>query len=601
MEVTGSGFNIAFDGNTVWPENSPLALNGSVVVKADDVVDALSIAGLSLPAGAADTAMRGTLDINRDKGAWTVATRDLSLGTSTVSAYLQAGTGPDGRRHIEGKIGADRVTVAPLLSMLTDKPPTPPSGNEGDNSDSAAVQEAHSIWPGGVFQFSALDGTDANLKLSFASLDLSGNLATRDGEMRLALAPGKITVSDLSADAAGGQLTGGLSLEKVSDGVALTTDIKLDQAKLSSLSPTAKGSATFELKGGATAQSPAGLIAIMSGTGHVALKNATLHGPSVAALADISDAVLQGKMQNDPQVISAALLTSLNTSEVRIGDREIGVKLADGLAKFDPLALDARDGKLEATATVDLTSLNASAACQVAARMRPLPPPSIALPGWKPTPSKGPLPAAIVLYEGPLDNLPLIKSSVDVSDLQRELSVRQVERNVEQLELSRRIDEERARIDKARRKALDEAAKKQTEKLPPVIPESAGTANDQTSGAHPGTGSPQSAASPNAQPVPNPPIVMPRADQDDDANAAEAGGAVGAPQKITIEPIPGPAPVANDVAHSAQSPAAVPDASMQAQATDQDTVRPIKATKQRAPQHRRTSSDEILRSLGNIP
>ena len=325
MEVTGAGLDITFDGNTSWPENSPLALNGATSVKADDVADALSIAGLSLPAGAADTAAHGTLDISRDKGAWTVATRDLNLGTSTVSAYLQVRSGPDGRRHIDGKVGADRVTVAPLLSVLTDKPPTPPSGSEGDNSDSAAVQEAHSIWPSGVFKFSALDGTDANIRLSFASLDLSGNLATRDGEMQLVLAPGKIAVSNLSADAAGGRLTGGLSLEKVSDGVALATDLKLDQAKLSSLSPTAKGSATFELKGGATAQSPAGLIAIMSGTGHVALKDATLHGPSVATVADIADSVLQGKMQNDPGVISAALLTSLNASEVPIGDRQMDI------------------------------------------------------------------------------------------------------------------------------------------------------------------------------------------------------------------------------------------------------------------------------------
>lgn len=597
LEVTGSGFDIAFDGNVVWLENSPIALNGAAVINADDVGDALAVAGLPLPAGATDTAMRGTVDLSRDKGAWTVATRDLSLGTSTVSAYLQVGSGTDGRRHIEGKLGADRVTIAPLLAMLTDKPPLPPSANEGDNSDSAAVQETHSIWPSGVFKFSALDGTDVNLRLSFASLDLSGNLATRDGEMQLALAPGKIVVSNLSADAAGGRLTGGLSLEKVSEGVALATDLKLDQATLSSLSPTAKGSATFELKGGATAQSPAGLIAIMSGTGHVTLKGASLHGPSVATVADIADAVLQGKMQSDPDVISTALLESLNASEVPIGDRQMDIKLADGLVKFDPLALDAPDGKLEATATVDLTSLNASAACQVTARARPLPPPSIPLPGWKPTAPKAPLPPAVVLYEGPLDNLPVLKSSVDVSDLQRELSVRQVERNVEQLELSRRIDEERARLDKERRKALDAAVKKQTETLPPVIPESAGTANDQISGTNSGAASPQSAANPNMQPVPNSSTAMPQADQHD-ANAAEANPAVGASQNNAIEPAP--APSSSDPAQTAQSQAA-PDASLQAPAADPGAVKPVKATKQRAPQRRRTSSDEVLRSLGNIP
>jgi uncharacterized protein involved in outer membrane biogenesis len=601
MEVAGSGLNIAFDGSVVWPENSPLVLNGSAVVNAGEAADALSVAGLSLPPGATDTAMHGTLDIGRDKGAWTIATRDLSLGTSTVSAYLQVGTGTDGRRHIEGKVGADRVSVAPLLSILTDKPPMPPGAGEGSDADSPAVEEAHSIWPSGVFKFSALDGVDADLRLSFASLDLTGNLATRDGEMQLALTPGKIAISDLSADAAGGQLTGALSLEKVRSGVALATDLKLDGAKLTSLSPTAKGSATFELKGGATAQSPAGLIAVMSGTGHVTLKDANLHGPSVATIADIADAVLLGKLQNDASAISTALLMSLTTSEVPLGSREVDIKLADGLVKFDPLTLEAPDGKLEATAAVDLTSLNASAACQVSARVRPLPPPSVALPGWKPTPPKAPLPPAVVLYDGPLDNLPVIKSSVDVSDLQRELSVRQVERNVDQLELSRRIDEERARIDKARRKALDAAAKKQTEKLPPVIPESAGTTNGQTSGANLGASAPQPAAEPNAQAAPNPPIVVPQADEQDDANAADAAHAGNGFQKITVEPIPAPGPVLDNSNQSTEPPVNS-DAGLQAQAKDPDTVRPVKATRQRAPpRRRRTSTDEVLRSLGNIP
>jgi hypothetical protein len=222
------------------------------------------------------------------------------------------------------------------------------------------------------------------------------------------------------------------------------------------------------------------------------------------------------------------------------------------------------------------------------------------LPGWKPAPPKAPLPPAVVLYDGPLDNLPVIKSSVDVSDLQRELSVRQVERNVEQLELSRRIDEERARIDRARRKALDAAAKKQTEQLPPVIPESAGTTNGQSSGANLGASAPPPAAEPNVQVVPNPPIVVPQADEHDDASAADAAGAGNGFQKITIEPIPAPAPGLSNPGQSTEPPANS-DEGLQAQAKDPETVRPVKATRQRAPQRRRTSSDEVLRSLGNIP
>jgi hypothetical protein len=601
FEIAGQGFDTAFNGSAVWPENAALALNGTANVKADDFADVLSVAGLSLPRGAEGAAVHGAIDLTRDKGKWTIATRDLMLGTSTVASYLEIEAGADGRRHIVGKVGADRVTVTPLLAVLTDKPAIPSSNGDVAETDDAAVQAINSIWPSGVFNFGALTGTDANVRLSFASLDLSGNLATRDGEMQLSVTPDKVAVSSLSAAAAGGRLTGGLSLEKAPDGVVLSTNLKLDSAKLAALSPLAKGSATFELTAGARAQSPAGLIAVMEGTGHARLKNATVHGPSVAAVADIADGVLQGKVQNDPRAISTALLTSLTTSEVSLGDRDLPISLADGTAKVQTLGLDAPNGKLEATTSVDLTSLNVTTSCQISALATPLVAPSAQLPGWKPPPAKGPLPPVVVLYDGPLDNLAVIKSSVDVSDLQRELSVRQVERNVQQLELSRRIDEERVRREKEKRKALDAqraaGAKKQPAPLPSVLPESAGTA-DSSSGSDARAPNARAPAAPafKTQTVPNSPVITPQADQKDDAKSASSN-AVSADSvrtpAITVEPIPPPEDESAEADAQTNVPVQVPDT----------TVRPVTATRpaQRAPIRRRTSSDEVLRSLGNIP
>jgi hypothetical protein len=598
LEVRGHGLDVAFSGNAVWPEGSALALNGTADIKADDLTDALSIAGLSLPAGAAAVATHGTLDVNRDKGTWSVATRDLMLGTSTVTAFLDFKAGEDGRRHIEGKVGADRVAVETLVAVLTDKSSAPADSDDtGANADGSAASEWHSIWPSGLFNFTVLNGSDADIRLSFASLGLSGDLATRDGEMRLAITPSKIAVSDLSAVAAGGKLTGGLSLEKAPNGVTLVSNLKLDQAKLTSFSPNARGEATFELNGEATAQSPAGLIAVMSGKGHATLKDATVRGPATAALADIVDSVLRGKMQNDPHAVSTALLTSLNTSEVSVGDRELAMTLADGSVKFETLALDSPDGKLEATASTDLTSLKVSAALQVTPALKPLPPPDIALPGWKPLPPKGTLPPAIVLYDGPLDNLAVMKSSVDVADLQRELSVRQVERNVEELELSRRVDEERARLEREHRKAFDaqrsQAAKKQTDTLPPVIPESAGTANGGQSGDDP---APDAT---NPEPAPNPPVIVPQADKQDGSDATgSASSNTLQGQKITVEPIPD----SEGVAAQSSVGQIDPETGLPVQDKNQGAIRSTTSARpaQRPREKRRTSSDEVMKQLGGF-
>jgi hypothetical protein len=604
VEVHAQGLQTAFAGDVVWPEGSPLALNGSADIKADDFADALSVAGLSLAGGENGVATHGTIDVSRDKGVWNVTTRDLSLGTATIASDVRITAGANGGRRIEGKIGADRVTVASLLSILTDKPST---ATIAGGAASVAALESRSLWPSRVFDFDALDGTEADVRISFASLDLSGNLATRDGEMRLTLAPGKLAISDLSADAAGGKLTGNVSLEKASNGVVLATDLKLDQAKLSSFSPAAKGSATFDLKAGATAQSPAGLLAVMAGSGHVALKDANIRAPAVATVADIVDTVLQGKMQNDVRTISTALLASLDTSQVAIGDRELAMTVTDGSVKFDPLSLDAPDGKLEATVSTDLTSLNVSAAYQVSSIVRPLPPPAVPLPGWQPPPPKAPLPPAVVLYEGQLDNLAGLNVSVDVADVQRELSVRQVERNVEELEISRRVDEERARLEKERRKAAEaqraaanaaaRAKKQQPEQLPPVLPESAGT-------APPDAKPSDTPLPPDAQPAPQPPVVVPQADQQDGAKSADAVSAnTVQTQKITVEPFAPPVvQTAPGDAASQNSAAAIdPETGLPIVQKDQAAVRPVPAPRPaQRPQRRRTSQDEVLKSLGNF-
>src|SRR5581483_10366223 len=101
---------------------------------------------------------------------------------------------------------------------------------------------------------------------------------------------------------------------------------------------------------------------------------------------------------NDARAIATALQAALERSKLTIGDRQLQMKLADGGVKFDPVTVDAADGKVEASATADLTSLTLNAACQLTTVVRPLPPPSVPVPGWHPPAPKSPLPPAIVLY-----------------------------------------------------------------------------------------------------------------------------------------------------------------------------------------------------------
>ncbi len=362
-------------------------------------------------------------------------------------------------------------------------------------------------------------------------------------------------MSDLSATAAGGQLGGTLSLEKASNGVALATALTLDQAKLSSISAAGKGSATFDLHAEARAQSPAGLVAVMTGSGTAKLTDAEVFGPSTATVAEVVDDVLSGELQNDPKAIAAGLVAALNTSAMPIGDREFRITLADGSIKLDKIALEGPDGRIDGTATADLTTLDMDASFQLTSLVRPLPPPAVSLPNRAPPAAKAALPPAVVLYNGELDNLAGVTVNADVADLQRELVVRQMERNVEELEQSRRVDEERVRLEKERKKkaAADRAAaiaaakKKEPEQLPPVIPESAGTAK----------APPDDSWSAEAFGPLSPPAQQPAASDATKSEGGTSGNTVSTP-KISIEPIP-PVGAAAAQPDGANSPVVVID------------------------------------------
>jgi hypothetical protein len=601
IEISSQDFNMSFDGRAQWPAHSQLALNGALGVKALQGDQVVAIAGMPLPGGAAGLVMQGTLDVQRDdKGSLTLAAQDFSLGASKVSGRVTV-MPVAGVMRIDGDVTTDRVMLPALLAVFSDAPSIETKEPPGANATSAAAVGEPPLWPEGLFDFASFGDTNANLKIGFKSIDIRGGLGAGNGTMTVALTPGKLTITDLEAAAAGGKLAGHASFAGVSDGVAFASDLTLDQAKLSSINANGKGLGTFALRATARAQSPAGLIAVMTGSGTAKLAGAELSGPSPSMLADVVEDVLTGKIQNDEQAIGNALVAATGPSAISLRDRDLSVSISDGTLKISGIDSQSADGSVEGTATADLATLATNASFQVTTLVRPLSsaadtPPSRG-PAQPPAP-KGPLPPATVLYSGQLDHLATLSINADVGDLQRELTVRQMERNVEELEQARRADQERVRLEKeAERKRKEAAARaaaaaaqqkalEQQQQLPPVIPESAGTEksaapgpsgnSDDFFGAAPSAGAPDAHASnPVAPGLPQqnstPPVHI-------DANTQQ--GATVEPQPVVIDPSTGlpvktPAPV--------EKPSVVNSPSQRAK-----------------PAKQRTSSDEVLKSLRGV-
>ena len=601
IEVATQALTMNFAGKTIWPDTADLKVAGEVSVKASDYTNALALAGIALPSGAGGVPAQGALEISREGGTWQLASAGLSLGTSMVKGEVKLARHPNGAPDISGQIKVDRLTVAGLLSTITNASAPKQaavSATAPAAADQAALElEEKSIWSDGTFNFAALGGATADLDVAFNAMELSGNLVTGAGAMKVKLDKDKLALEKLTANAAGGKLASTTTFAKASNGIAFASNITLSNAQLSAFSPSAQGVADYALKAEAVAQSPGGLIAVMAGSGSAKLKDAVFPGPSAVVAPAVAERVLGGKLQNDANAIAQAIQLALATSKMDVGTKDVGIKIAGGVLKLDSVSIGSKADGVDATASVDLMPLTLNVSSQLTASVKPLPPPPIALPEWTPPAPKGPLPPVLALYSGRLDNLASVEANVDAAEMQRELAIRQVERNVQELEQSRKVDDERLRLERERRRKLEEdrvkqaaaiaaerAAKRAAERaardaeeakaaaetLPPVIPEANKAAPE--------------AAPPVASQSPAPPVEA-------------APNAVLTP-KITVEPDPaaGDAPAA---ATGAEGTAQIdPATGLPIEVKPQAVQRPRPAPK---PPQRRTTADEVMRSLGGYP
>lgn len=581
VDMTAPGFNAAMKGAIGLADNDSLSITAGVDLKAASARDAFEIAGLSLADGADAIPLKGKIYLTRNGDGWTLAAQRLRAGETTLDATAaftnKAGEAPT----VSAAIEADTITVAGLLSAVSNATPPP----QADGVDATTPASPQSIWSGGLFDLAALQPRIGDVTVRFGALAIDRGIAVRDGIMKIALAPGKIAVSDLKGTAAGGAVDGNFALTKAPSGTAFNGTLRVSGADLKLLSPNAKGKVTLEAKAAAQAQSPAGLIAVLNGDGHIAFDDVAFEAPAPSMGLAIVTAVLDEKVANNADAIADEIEKSVHDTSAVIGATSVPFKITDGVFNLAPIRLQSSKSSATNTTTADLSTMALDSAWKLATEMPPLMPLSMPVPGYTPRAPKGPLPPISIVYTGKLGDIAGLDIDVDAEDMQRELAVQVMERNVDKLERIRLLDEHRAKVERERRKAAEDARiaaekaaaeKAAAEKAPAthatgaVVPNS-GTDQPANPIANPGTGAPNpDASSPNATnpdatetvPLNRPPMAAP-----------EPQSSTGEPADIASPPEP---------------------------AETRDAPRPRKRVA-RPTEARRTTSDDIMRSLGGYP
>lgn len=519
-DLSAPGFTAAMRGNLILNDEHAMGVTASLDLKASDVRDALSVAGLAAGQGTEIAALEGTFDIISKAESWGVSSGRFKLGGTSLKGAAEI-TGKSGEeKTISATIEADTLMIDDLLSTVTDRSTEATMASEGG--------ESRVIWPRGTFNFGGLKPSSGKVTVKFGTLRLDTGLAMHDGAMNIALSPEKIEVGTLSGAAAGGAVTANFAFTKAPSGTRFDGTLQIANADLGQLSANGGGTATLDLKAYGQAQSPAGLIGVLSGDGKITLENAKMRSPAPETGTAILKAVMDEAIANNADSIAAEVEKAIHATSAQIGSRTVALKILNGIVKLDPFTIASERNSVTATTTADLMTLRLDSAWKLVTAVPRLPPLAEPVVGYTPRQPKGPLPPIEIVYTGKMGNLAALEINVDAENMQRELAVQLMERNVEQLERVRIQDEFRAQEERKRRKAEEQdraaekaaAEKAATEQPAPspdgssepplAAPEGAGAVG-QDPAAPPGPQSGAGDTDPVAAP-PNPaPVVQPEA------------------------------------------------------------------------------------------
>ncbi len=482
-EVTTEGLETDFTGHIKIGEAQDFAADGNIKIAASDIRRPMGLMGIDIGRAATGVAVEGTIAAKHAKSTLTLTSQNLKVGASKLTGTMVVASGDAGRTAVTADLTADQVNLPGLLpAVLSDAasgtevklptapPPVPTTRRQAAllaAQAAALAAEPAPVWPDQAFDLSVLNALDGTIKANIRSLSLEPGLAMQDARLAMTLAPGRVEVTSLEGAALGGKAVSKWTLETQPAGALLNGDLKIGISSRGSAESGSDDSiesdvAALDVKFSGKALSPLAMMAAMSGTGTMKLGDVTLSGVSPEAVSSVSEQVLAGKGAMPGAELSEALSAALKQYQLKLGQVTIPVIIGDGALKLAKVEVQTKDGTAVFDTTVNLQKLTLDSAWKIAGKAASRAAPSTPVPpsGAPVAAAAGerkPLPDVIIAYTGRLKDVGQIPPTINAEALERELNVRRMERDVDELERLRKLDQQRAREEQDRLKAADAA------------------------------------------------------------------------------------------------------------------------------------------------
>ena len=447
LDLVGTG--LSYSGRAGIGADDTLDLSGDVNVLAADAAELLVLAGANRRPRLPGMGVEGTMAVSRKAGTMTLETPGMTVGASRLTGLITLASAGD-KVRLGGRLAASEIALPVLLGIVLGQPP------DGALRDPAADADVADIWPDAPFALGILDGLEGKLQITAPAMHIAPGLTVENVATAAEIAPGKLSLTELGGTAFGGTLEASATLANAPGGAGFTFDGRLRNARLDRLTLPASrnqqglGEANVSLRLEGRSVTPRGIVAVATGRGEIDIRNGRVRDIAPAAVDSAAARLIDSDTDIARGRIEEAIRADMQGHVLTIGNRKLPITVADGVLKFGALQLETPDARIANTTLLDLQSMRVDSEWQITSRKT--------APQRQPGTTRAPLPSIAVVFTGPLAALPQSQPRLSVDLLEREITVRKMERDVERLEELRRKDQERARIEAERLRRLDEAA-----------------------------------------------------------------------------------------------------------------------------------------------
>lgn len=282
-------------------------------------------------------------------------------------------------------------------------------------------------WPSQPFAFDYLKAFDLKIAIKADALRLTDDMTVQNAQVKASLEDGSLDIESIRGKLFGGELDAKAALVPRGSVAVLGTTIGLKNARLDSLTEKVSGrslaSGSFDLhaEGSGEGLSLAGIAASLTGKGEIVLRDGTIRNLSAEALrqvdAEMSEAAKTADSADQVTRLTRTLPERLTSGAFAYEAAKLPFEVRNGMMRLENVALRNDETEVFARAYLELASLKLDSEWTIGLRG-----------------ASEKIPPVSLTVAGSLSEARTMTAAVETDTLERYLTMRSMEQDVERLE-----------------------------------------------------------------------------------------------------------------------------------------------------------------------